>query len=129
MTDRLNPRRPATEIVGFAVVMVETMTTPTSEIASQEAHLLPHGKQTPCHDGTSTAIRCLIVNDNGHFRQAVSDVLERERIIITGVASTSAEALRRFDKLRPDVTLVDINFGHESGFDLAQQLTAATFTE
>ena len=38
------------------------------------------------------------------------------------MASTSAEALRLFEELRPDVTLVDINLGGESGFELAEQL-------
>ena len=40
-----------------------------------------------------------------------------------GVASTSAEALQCFEELRPDVTLVDINLGGESGFELAEQLS------
>jgi CheY-like chemotaxis protein len=85
--------------------------------------------RTYCHDAKGTAIRCLIVDDNDHFRQVASDVLEREGIVITGVASTSTEALRQVDELRPDVTLVDVVLGEESGLDLAQQLAAATFTE
>jgi CheY-like chemotaxis protein len=89
----------------------------------------PLEHRTHCHDARGTAIRCLIVDDNDHFLQVASDVLEREGIAITGVASTSTEALRQVDELRPDVTLVDIVLGEESGFDLAQQLTAATFTE
>jgi DNA-binding NarL/FixJ family response regulator len=56
-------------------------------------------------------------------------VLEREGITIIGLASTSAEALRLVDELRPDVTLVDIALGKESGLDLSQQLAAATFTD
>ena len=44
---------------------------------------------------------------------------------VVGVASTSAEALRLFEELRPDVTLVDINLGGESGFELAEQLHRA----
>lgn len=39
-----------------------------------------------------------------------------------GIASTSAEAVRRAEDLRPDVVLVDINLAGESGFDLARQL-------
>src|SRR4051812_28262872 len=84
--------------------------------------------RTHCHDARGTAVCCLIVDDNDHFRQVASDVLEREGIVITGVASTSAEALRQVDELRPDVTLVDMVLGEESGLDLAQQLAAATFT-
>jgi CheY-like chemotaxis protein len=89
----------------------------------------PLEHRTHCHDARGTAIRCLIVDDNDHFLQVVSDLLEREGIEIIGVASTSTEALRQVDEFRPDVTLVDIALGEESGFDLAQQLTATTFTE
>ena len=39
-----------------------------------------------------------------------------------GVASTSAEALRRVEELRPDVTLLDIDLGGESGLELARRL-------
>jgi DNA-binding NarL/FixJ family response regulator len=41
---------------------------------------------------------------------------------VVGVATTSAEALRLEEQLRPDVVLVDIRLGDESGFDLARRL-------
>ena len=41
---------------------------------------------------------------------------------VLGVVSNSAEALRQARALRPDVILVDIGLGEESGFDLAQLL-------
>lgn len=49
-------------------------------------------------------------------------LLEREGLTVAGVASTSAEALRRADELQPNVVLVDISLGDESGFDLARRL-------
>jgi CheY-like chemotaxis protein len=52
-------------------------------------------------------------------------LLERQGIAVVGVASSGAEAVRRFIELRPDVILVDINLGAESGFDVVDQLTAA----
>ena len=70
-------------------------------------------------------LTCLIVDDNADFLEAARDLLEREGIAVVGVASTSAEALRRADELRPDVTLVDIELGGESGFDLADRLASA----
>ena len=39
-----------------------------------------------------------------------------------GVASSIAEALRQAGALRPDLILVDIGLGDESGFDLARLL-------
>ena len=68
------------------------------------------------------ALRCLIVDDSAPFLEAASKFLEREGITIAGVASTSADALERAQELRPDVALVDIDLGEESGFDLARQI-------
>ncbi len=68
------------------------------------------------------ALRCLIVDDSAPFLEAASKFLEREGIMIVGVASTGAEALERAQELRPDVALVDIDLGEESGFDLARQI-------
>jgi CheY-like chemotaxis protein len=67
-------------------------------------------------------LRCLIVDDNKYFLDSASRMLERGGVAIVGVASTSAEALKRADELRPDVTLVDVHLGEESGFDLAIKL-------
>ena len=49
-------------------------------------------------------------------------LLQREGVIVVGAASNSAEALRLAGALRPDVILVDIGLGEESGFDLARLL-------
>jgi CheY-like chemotaxis protein len=75
------------------------------------------------------SLRCLIVDDNGRFLDAARDLLEREGITVVAVASTSTEALRRVDDLRPDVVLVDIDLGEENGFDLARQLADAPDSE
>ena len=64
----------------------------------------------------------LIVDDNGLFLEAARDRLEREGLRVVGVAATSAEALRRAEELRPEVVLVDVMLGGESGFELARQL-------
>jgi DNA-binding NarL/FixJ family response regulator len=67
-------------------------------------------------------LRCLIVDDNRHFLAAARGLLERQGITVVGVASTGTQALRQVAELRPDVTLVDIDLGGESGFDLARRL-------
>jgi CheY-like chemotaxis protein len=59
------------------------------------------------------------VDDSDAFLKAAVILLQREGIAVAGVASNSAEALRRARALRPDVILVDIGLGDESGFDLA----------
>jgi DNA-binding NarL/FixJ family response regulator len=70
-------------------------------------------------------VRCLIVDDSAHFIAAACGLLEREGVTVVGVASTGADALRRFEELRPDVTLVDLDLGGESGFDVAERLHRA----
>ena len=67
-------------------------------------------------------ISCLIVDDNRPFLEAARTLLEREGLTVAGVATTSSEALRQAETLRPDVVLVDIALGEENGFDLARQL-------
>jgi DNA-binding NarL/FixJ family response regulator len=67
-------------------------------------------------------LRCVIVDDSARFLAAARALLEREGVAVVGVASTIAEALRLVDELRPDITLVDIDLGAESGFDLASRL-------
>ena len=69
-------------------------------------------------------IRCLIVDDNPSFLVAARVLLERQGLTIAGVASTGAEALRQAETLRPNVVLVDISLGKESGLDLARRLIA-----
>jgi len=71
------------------------------------------------------ATRILIVDDNAHFLRAARTLLEREGMLVVAVASTSAEAIRHARKLQPDVMLVDVDLGDESGFDLARRLTQA----
>jgi DNA-binding NarL/FixJ family response regulator len=41
-----------------------------------------------------------------------------------GIASTSECALRRAAELRPDLMLVDVYLGSESGIDLARRISA-----
>ena len=47
------------------------------------------------------ALRCLIVDDSAPFLAAARKLLEREGISVVGVASTSAEALKPAQELRP----------------------------
>jgi two-component system nitrate/nitrite response regulator NarL len=68
--------------------------------------------------------RFLIVDDNAQFLEAAKDLLERQGLHVIGVASTTADAIRLADELRPDCVLVDVDLGAESGFDLAARLAA-----
>jgi CheY-like chemotaxis protein len=67
-------------------------------------------------------IRCLIVDDSDRFLRSARSLLEQGGVAVVGVASNSAEALERMAEAKPDVMLLDINLGGESGFDLARQV-------
>jgi DNA-binding NarL/FixJ family response regulator len=67
-------------------------------------------------------LRCLLVDDNSQFLAAARDLLEGEGLTVVGVAGRIAEAVGQAADLGPDVALVDINLGGESGFDLAERL-------
>ena len=68
-------------------------------------------------------LRCLIVDDSEHFLGAARRMLEREGVSVVGVASSGAQAIERARALRPDVILVDVDLGPESGFDVVRRLT------
>jgi DNA-binding NarL/FixJ family response regulator len=70
----------------------------------------------------SVALRILIVDDNPRFLHAARSSLERQGVRVVGVAATGAEALAQAEALEPDVALVDIGLGEESGFELSRRL-------
>jgi two-component system nitrate/nitrite response regulator NarL len=67
-------------------------------------------------------VRCLIVDDNEPFLKEARELLEREGIDVIGVARTASEALAKIAQLQPELTLVDIDLGSESGFDLMRAM-------
>jgi DNA-binding NarL/FixJ family response regulator len=70
-------------------------------------------------------MRCLIVDDSVAFRQAASSLLEGSGISVVGTANTTVEAIDCSRNLSPDLVLVDIDLGAESGFDAAAALHRA----
>ena len=64
----------------------------------------------------------MIVDDDETFVRAARVVLERDGLTVAGAASSCAEAIRHAEALRPDVVLIDIRLGEESGFDVARRL-------
>jgi DNA-binding NarL/FixJ family response regulator len=72
------------------------------------------------------ALRCLLVDDSSGFLEAAQVLLERQGIDVVGAASTGDEAFRLVGELLPDVALVDIDLGPESGFDLTRRLAQET---
>jgi DNA-binding NarL/FixJ family response regulator len=67
-------------------------------------------------------LRCVIVDDSPDVLRAASEFLEGEGVAVVGVATTGDEAVALMEELEPDVMLVDIVLGPESGFDLVRRL-------
>jgi DNA-binding NarL/FixJ family response regulator len=68
------------------------------------------------------ALRVLIVDDNAAFLAASRAILCGPELSVVGEAGTVAEAVQRAQELQPDLVLLDIDLGEESGFDVATQL-------
>jgi DNA-binding NarL/FixJ family response regulator len=72
------------------------------------------------------SLRCLIVDDSPRFGQEARSLLEHEGVSVVGVAASGDEAVRLAAALRPDLALVDISLGKESGFDVARRLVESS---
>jgi DNA-binding NarL/FixJ family response regulator len=81
-----------------------------------------HADQHISCDPESVALRFLIVDDQPSFGEAARELLEGQGLTVVGYASSASEALRSVRELRPEVALVDIDLGADSGFDLARRL-------
>jgi DNA-binding NarL/FixJ family response regulator len=66
----------------------------------------------------------MIVDDNSSFRQEMRGLLAEQGMDVVGGATSGVEALQQIAALRPDVVLLDIDLGEESGFALARRLQA-----
>jgi CheY-like chemotaxis protein len=71
------------------------------------------------------ALRCLLVDDNSDFLEAARELLECEGFEVVGAVRTGSEAKATAAALQPDVILLDLYLGDESGFDVARQLVDA----
>lgn len=67
-------------------------------------------------------MRCLIVDDSAGFRSAAARLLGGGGVEVVGTAADGEQALKLCGELRPDVVLLDVMLGADSGFDVADQL-------
>jgi DNA-binding NarL/FixJ family response regulator len=70
----------------------------------------------------TTPLTCLIVDDSPPFFEAARQLLADDGVTVVGFAATSDQAVDKALALAPDLALVDIDLGIESGFDVAQRL-------
>jgi len=67
-------------------------------------------------------VRCVIVDDSPDFLRAASALLEGQGVTVISIASTGAQAYRVCRELQPDVVLLDVDLGDETGFEVARGL-------
>ncbi|TQC48859.1 response regulator [Rhodococcus sp. WS4] len=72
-------------------------------------------------------LRCLIVDDSPTFLDVARSLLEQQGIAVVGMVSNIADAIRTVAELQPDVILVDVELGPESGFELAERVDDEAF--
>jgi CheY-like chemotaxis protein len=82
-----------------------------------------HGRGLCDDQGVRTTV--LIVDDHEAFRESVSTLLEAEGFVVLGEAADGAAAIVEFERLRPDVVLLDIQLPDLDGFRVAERLAAA----
>jgi DNA-binding NarL/FixJ family response regulator len=82
-------------------------------------------RRTRWQAGPVDLLRCVIVDDDASFLEAAQTVLEADGVEVAGTAGTRADAVQRVAALHPDVVLIDIRLGGESGFDAARQLAVS----
>jgi DNA-binding response OmpR family regulator len=63
----------------------------------------------------------LVVDDEPLIRQSLKGALAREGYEVT-VAASGAEAIERFEAVRPDAVLLDLVLGDQGGLDVLRRL-------
>jgi DNA-binding NarL/FixJ family response regulator len=71
------------------------------------------------------SLSVLIVDDHVGFLDAARRLLRTEGLTVVDVATSRGEALQKITALAPDVVLLDITLGDESGFAVAQEVISA----
>jgi DNA-binding NarL/FixJ family response regulator len=69
--------------------------------------------------------QCLIVDDSEAFLASATRLLQSEGFAVVGTATSSSQALNLARELKPDVVLVDVELGEESGFEIVRRLACA----
>jgi two-component system, NarL family, response regulator NreC len=67
-------------------------------------------------------IRALLADDHQMFRQGLSALLASEGIQVVGDVDNGMEAVRLWDKLKPDVAILDVAMPMLNGLDAAREI-------
>src|SRR3954447_16924988 len=71
------------------------------------------------------ALRLVLIEDHQALREGLELLLGRDGIEVLGTAGSASQGRDLRERLNPDVSLIDIQLGEESGIDLTAQLIDA----
>ena len=69
--------------------------------------------------------RVLVVDDAAFMRKVLTDALAKGGHDVVGEAANGAEAVVRYQELRPDVTTLDITMPEKDGLEALKEILAA----
>jgi DNA-binding NarL/FixJ family response regulator len=76
-------------------------------------------------DAGAEAIRILIVDDHPIMRVGIAAIINAQpRMQVVGQAGTAGEAVRMFESLLPDLTLMDLRLPDRSGVEAIRAICA-----
>jgi DNA-binding NarL/FixJ family response regulator len=78
---------------------------------------------------SANGVRCVIVDDDDRFIDLVSDLLVRDGFDVVGAAGDHVQALRLVANVGPDVALIDLFLGQDSGIELISDIVRAGLAE
>jgi CheY-like chemotaxis protein len=81
-----------------------------------------HGRVARSDRGPSE-LRVLVVDDEPGMRDAISDLFTEQGHVVVAEARNGQEAMEAAGSFRPEVVLLDLRLGQESGLDVARTLT------
>jgi DNA-binding NarL/FixJ family response regulator len=73
----------------------------------------------------AVSLRLVLIEDHQALREGLELLLGREGCEVLGTAGTAGEGRTLVERLEPDVALVDIRLGEDSGIDLTRTLIDA----
>src|SRR5262245_36250870 len=75
------------------------------------------------HADVSARSTVFVVDDHPVFREGLARIINHEKdLVVCGEASDAADALRRVERLKPDLVIIDIALEGMNGIDLARSL-------
>jgi len=119
---RPNARARVSTAPGVSPVMVKTRTTLAPDAAKKSGAGYTMGRSPGWHDQQMDH-RVLIVDDNGAFRAAARQLLERAGFSVVAEAESGAGGVEEAKAHRPDVAIVDVQLPDFDGFEVAARLS------